>query len=128
MCTKIQIKVCIFLDESILNLIYVTEKTFITRNGSLIQKFLTVKWTFHIKAEERMTAVLIYNNQQIYIVVFRFITGKNESSIRLIFLPNIALYRIPRYSSVINVVISSCHTQQSRIPRFEINLRYFPTR
>ena len=28
MCIKIQIKVCIFSDESILNLIYVTEKKF----------------------------------------------------------------------------------------------------
>ena len=28
MCIKIQIKVCIFLDESILNLIYVIEKNF----------------------------------------------------------------------------------------------------
>ena len=26
MCNKIQIKICIFQDESILNLIYVTEK------------------------------------------------------------------------------------------------------
>ena len=43
MCIKIQIKFCIFQDESILNLICVTEKTSITCNGSLIQKFLTVK-------------------------------------------------------------------------------------
>ena len=28
MCIKMQIKVCIFKDESILNLIYVTEKNF----------------------------------------------------------------------------------------------------
>ena len=28
MCIKIQIKVCILYDESILNLIYVTEKNF----------------------------------------------------------------------------------------------------
>ena len=28
MCIKIQIKVCIFLNESILKLIYVTEKNF----------------------------------------------------------------------------------------------------
>ena len=28
MCIKIQIKVCIFEDESILNLIYVTEQNF----------------------------------------------------------------------------------------------------
>ena len=41
-CIQIQIKVCIFQDESILNLIYVTEKISNTCNGSLIQKFLTV--------------------------------------------------------------------------------------
>ena len=35
MLIKIQIKVCIFKDESILNLIY-------SCNGSLIQKFLIV--------------------------------------------------------------------------------------
>ena len=40
MCIKI--KICIFYDESILNLIYVIEKTSVTCNGSLIQKFLTV--------------------------------------------------------------------------------------
>ena len=28
MCSKIQIKVCIFQEESVLNLIYVTEKNF----------------------------------------------------------------------------------------------------
>ena len=28
MCIKIEIKVCIFYDESILNLIYLTEKNF----------------------------------------------------------------------------------------------------
>ena len=37
MCIKIQIKVCIFKDETILNLIYVMlKKTSITCNGSLI--------------------------------------------------------------------------------------------
>ena len=42
MCIKIKVKVSIFQDESILNLICVTEKTPITCNGSLIQKFLTL--------------------------------------------------------------------------------------
>ena len=39
MCIKI--KVSSFKDESILNSIYVTEKTSITCNGSLIQEFVT---------------------------------------------------------------------------------------
>ena len=43
MCIKIQTKVYILQDESILNLIYVTDKTFhYTCNKSLIQKYLTV--------------------------------------------------------------------------------------
>ena len=39
MCINIQIKVCLFYAESILNLIYIIEKNSITCNGSLIQKF-----------------------------------------------------------------------------------------
>ena len=39
---RIKVKICIFKDESILNLLNVTEKTPITCNRSLIQKILTV--------------------------------------------------------------------------------------
>ena len=47
MCIKIQIKVCICLDEGVWNLIYtLLKKTSITCNGNyihkIIQKFLTV--------------------------------------------------------------------------------------
>ena len=47
MWIKIEIKVCIFHDKSIINLKYDTEKkTSITCNGSLIQKFLTARNAF----------------------------------------------------------------------------------
>ena len=42
MCIKIQIKVCIFQDESILILYMLLKKTSITSNGSSIEEFLTV--------------------------------------------------------------------------------------